>query len=144
MGYGSGIKMLPDMLRRDSHGKMVRDEQMEETFAAFSCLASKRKLAVPRTKQFSRQDVIEAFQDAFELIGGESRLATWAHANPGEFYKLFARLLPAQTVELLGGQNTQTKIVCEIQPGELDKPNQDFVDKNSTLEVVDNQSSADI
>ena len=36
----------------------------------------------------------EAFQHAFDSIGGADRLASWAHANETEFYKLFARLIP--------------------------------------------------
>lgn len=36
----------------------------------------------------------EAFQHAFNAIGGPESLAVWAAANPTEFYKLFARLIP--------------------------------------------------
>lgn len=36
----------------------------------------------------------EAFQFAFEKIGGAEYLAIWAKENPTEFMKLFARLIP--------------------------------------------------
>jgi hypothetical protein len=51
----------------------------------------------------SRKEVIQTFQLAFEMIGGIPRLATWADTNPGDFYKLFGRLLPnSSSVELDG------------------------------------------
>lgn len=39
----------------------------------------------------------EAFQSAFDSIGGPDRLAGWARENETEFYKLFARLIPVQS-----------------------------------------------
>ncbi len=36
----------------------------------------------------------EAFQLAFDQIGGPQKLATWAEENPTEFYKLYGRLIP--------------------------------------------------
>lgn len=38
----------------------------------------------------------EAFQHAFAQMGGEAALVTWGKANPTEFYKLFARLIPTE------------------------------------------------
>lgn len=37
----------------------------------------------------------EAFQKAFDRIGGVEKLAEWANENPGEFYKIYGRLIPA-------------------------------------------------
>lgn len=48
-------------------------------------------------KEFDRKEVVNAFNDAFELIGGVSRLAVWALENQTEFYKLYAKLLPSGT-----------------------------------------------
>lgn len=39
----------------------------------------------------------EAFQQAFEIIGGVPRLAIWADANPDKFFALYARMIP-QTI----------------------------------------------
>lgn len=36
----------------------------------------------------------EAFQFAFDGMGGAEALRDWGKANPGEFYKLYARLIP--------------------------------------------------
>lgn len=36
----------------------------------------------------------EAFQAAFDQIGGMNRLAAWAEENATEFYKLYGRLIP--------------------------------------------------
>ncbi len=41
----------------------------------------------------------EAFALAFEGMGGVSGLTEWAKANPSDFFKLYARLIP---VELSG------------------------------------------
>lgn len=38
----------------------------------------------------------EAFQYAFDGIGGQDALAKWGRDNQTEFYKLFARLIPVQ------------------------------------------------
>lgn len=38
----------------------------------------------------------EAFQLAFQLIGGVPRLALWAHANPTEFYRIYSKLIPQE------------------------------------------------
>lgn len=50
-------------------------------------------------KDFSRRQVVDAFTEAFETIGGVQRLAVWASDNPTEFYKLYARLLPSQSAK---------------------------------------------
>ena len=60
---------------------------------------------IPRTKEFKRQQVISAFANAFELIGGVPRLALWAHSNPTEFFKLYGKLLPTNDSAALGEQS---------------------------------------
>jgi hypothetical protein len=37
-----------------------------------------------------------AFEQAFNELGGVEGLVRWASKNPGEFYKLVARLLPTE------------------------------------------------
>lgn len=44
----------------------------------------------------------EAFQHAFNTIGGHEALAQWAKKNPSDFFKLYARLI-SQDLNL-GGQ----------------------------------------
>ena len=38
----------------------------------------------------------EAFQRAFDEVGGVRDLATWAKENRTEFYKLYGKLIPIQ------------------------------------------------
>jgi hypothetical protein len=38
------------------------------------------------------------------MIGGVDRLALWADQNPGDFYKLFGKLMPPAASDLLDGQ----------------------------------------
>lgn len=38
----------------------------------------------------------EAFQHAFNGIGGAQALTNWARENQTEFYKLFGRLIPVE------------------------------------------------
>lgn len=40
------------------------------------------------------RDAKQAFQYAFDEIGGAEKLAAWARKNTTEFYKLFARMIP--------------------------------------------------
>lgn len=70
---------------------------------------------------FNRQDVINAFNEAFEQMGGVRRLALWADQNPGEFFKLYAKLLPSSSQDV----NTGTTIVIQ------------HAVPRSTLDVVD-------
>ena len=59
---------------------------------------------LPR-KELSRADVVYAFQACFDNLGGVPRMALWAEENPGDFYKLYARLLPSQASSSLGEKN---------------------------------------
>jgi hypothetical protein len=38
-------------------------------------------------------------QCVFTRLGGTAAMAKWARANPTEFYKIYARLLPTETQE---------------------------------------------
>lgn len=39
----------------------------------------------------------QAFQMAFDGIGGVDALKTWAAENPTDFFKLFSKLIPVDT-----------------------------------------------
>jgi hypothetical protein len=59
---------------------------------------------LPKPPSWARtRNVREQFQHAFELIGGIPRLAHWAHANPTEFFKLYARMIPTAVTGENGG-----------------------------------------
>jgi hypothetical protein len=75
----------------------TQDIEVHDTEATLAALATPGTvLRIPRNKQFNRQQVVNAFQNAFELVGGVPRLAIWADANPTEFFKLYAKLMPKQ------------------------------------------------
>jgi len=68
---------------------------------------------------FNRQQVVNAFQQAFERIGGITRLTLWASANPNLFYPLYAKLLPSTSVTI--GDNANVIIQHVIPAGPLDQ-----------------------
>lgn len=75
------------------------------------------RISVPR--ELKRQRVVNAFQDAFDLIGGVPRLAHWADQSPSAFYKLYARLLPTTAQQQLE-HSGEIIIKHVIPPGPLD------------------------
>jgi hypothetical protein len=85
-----------------------------------SRIASGKTVRIPKNPQFNRKDVVNAFQSAFELVGGVPRLALWANENYSDFAKLYARLLPSQSSSALGEANT-LRIEMAIKPGPLDE-----------------------
>lgn len=67
---------------------------------------------------FSRQDVVNAFANAFTMIGGVQRLALWANQNPDKFFPLYAKLMPSTSINI--GDNASVQIVHAIAPTALD------------------------
>ncbi len=53
-----------------------------------------------------------AFHMAFQRIGGVRKLAEWANENPGDFYKLYARLIP---VELTGHDGKALTVTFQVE-----------------------------
>lgn len=70
--------------------------------------ASKRNIPAIRRKEdgFSRMDVVNAFNNAFQMIGGVPRLALWANENPDKFYPLYTKLMPSTAVNISAEGNT--------------------------------------
>lgn len=94
---------------------------------------------IPKTKRladgFSRTDVVNAFQNAFTMIGGVQRLALWANANPDKFFPLYAKLLPATSFQF--GQSEVRQIVHAIPPSPLDHhPQEKSVVEAAFVEVL--------
>lgn len=46
-------------------------------------------------KALKGQKAADAFQAAFDLIGGVPRLALWADKNPTAFFSLYSKLIPS-------------------------------------------------
>lgn len=74
--------------------------------------ATGRDLLNKRYTGFTRGEITKAFHRAFEMIGGTTRLALWADQNPGEFFKIYGKLLPSSSqVDLTGEQTIVVKHV---------------------------------
>jgi len=69
--------------------------------------------------EFNRDQVVNAFARAFEILGGIPRLALWGNENYGDFAKLYAKLLPATSVQL--GDIGQLNIIHSLPPTALDQ-----------------------
>lgn len=87
--------------------QFVDDEGYQQMGETFSELAESGKslTRLPR-REFSRRRVLEALDEAFQLIGGVPRLAHWGHHNPTEFYKLWGKTIPAASQLDVMGQLT--------------------------------------
>lgn len=55
-----------------------------------------------KTDGFSRMDVVNAFAQAFDMIGGVNRLTLWANKNPDKFYPLYAKMMPSTSINITG------------------------------------------
>ena len=80
----------------------------------------------------------EAFQTAFDLIGGVPRLALWADRNPTAFYSLFSKLIPSSVKTDL-----TAKIVVEapwMNPNRLSykEQSQDVIDVDAVQQLSKN------
>jgi hypothetical protein len=98
---------------------LIQRESWEETLRGLAN-AKTKSIRVPRTPDLKRTQVVDAFMDAFQLIGGTPRLALWANENPTEYFKLYAKLAPRQLeqeTKLDGG----IKIVHVLPRGKLDQ-----------------------
>lgn len=69
--------------------------------------------------EFDRDKIVNAFHGVFEMIGGKTRLALWANENPGEFYKLYAKLFPSTNAAI--GEGNQLTITLNVPPTKLDQ-----------------------
>jgi hypothetical protein len=75
--------------------------------------------SLPR-KPFDRQKVINAFEEAFELVGGVPRLALWADKNPTEFYRIFGKLLPTSSQQDIVAKG-EFRIITALEASPLDE-----------------------
>lgn len=93
------------------------DESMTEAeYEAFAVAAQEREARDMETllhqglygqkmpKALRGQKAANAFQNAFELIGGVPRLALWADKNPSAFFALYSKLIPSTVQAQVNGQ----------------------------------------
>lgn len=57
-----------------------------------------RKAGIPNKITKSAREAFQVAFEALNAVDGPHRLETWAAANPTEFYKLYARLIPVEHV----------------------------------------------
>jgi hypothetical protein len=114
------IEKLPLKVVKDEEGEVKLERDPIKVLELMSNAHAKR-LSIPRTSAFSREDVVNAFHDSFELIGGVPRLAIWAHSNPNEFFKLYAKMLPSSAQKQVTHDGI-IRIESALQPGPLDRP----------------------
>ena len=98
----------------------MENDQNDNTF---EIIESQDKLPrrLRRTEDgFSRMDVVNAFSNAFQMMGGVNRLALWANANPDKFYPLYAKLMPSTAVNIVG-DNARIIIEHSIPATPLDE-----------------------
>ena len=108
-------------ISREEFDRLAKGTLLTEDAQTFHTLANRESgtLRVPRAKGVNRKQVVQAFQSAFELIGGVPRLATWANENETDFYRLYAKLLPSQNSEAMGEKNEM--VIKHVLPrGKLD------------------------
>lgn len=99
--------------RRDKHAKAVSIEALkdgadsEEDFAALieaeKLRVGKAELQQSKAAKHSPKTITAARENltlAFDLMGGVPALVVWGRKNPTEFYRLWARLIPKESVEL--------------------------------------------
>lgn len=101
--------------------------------------APKKVLKFNRASKVTRQDVVNAFTNAFQMIGGVDRLAVWADANPGEFFKIFGKLLPPSNTDLLDGN--REFVVRHILPPPVMDTTPKTVVENAEFTEVENDAS---
>lgn len=75
---------------------------------ALDILLAKGLVGKKMPKELKSKKAAEAFQTAFDLIGGIPRLALWADKNEDQFFSLYSKLVPATVKAEVAG-----KIVIE-------------------------------
>lgn len=99
--------------------EFIPREEWEKQLAAKA--EGDTRLNLPR--ELNRKRVVQAFQDAFEMTGGTTRLVEFANTNDenyATFIKLYSRLLPSQaSADLVEDKETILKHV--LPPSKLDE-----------------------
>ena len=88
--------------------------------------------------EFSRVNVVNDVQRAFELIGGVDRLTLWANAHPKEFFtQIYTKLLPSTSLNI-SGDNTKIEIIHAIPATDLDRHGEAVEITATELDAHDN------
>jgi hypothetical protein len=101
----------------------LRSEDMETRANALVDILGNSLPAIPKSFHYRMADVDRvknSFDFTFSLIGGQPAFALWAAQNPGEFYKLYSRMLPQQN-NVLNSSGPLT-IITGVPDSPLDTP----------------------
>jgi hypothetical protein len=106
--------------------------------ALHKALTQRAKAAESNVKRiYSKKDVEQGILEAFELVGGVSRLAIWANdpANYGEFLKLYVKCLPKDVAKEEGGR--VINYMSSIPDSPLNDPKPDHLVRKSSEDIED-------
>lgn len=112
---------------------ILKEENMDQQLTKLAI--SNRPLKIP-SKGATREDIRNAINTAFELIGGIPRLAIWANDNPEKFYALWSKTNSVQA------QNVSGKLIVEhvLKRSKLDEvtitPDGKVVDGDDSFDPV--------
>lgn len=81
-------------------------------------------------KNKTTRAIKEALAEAFEKLGGVPFMVEWAKANPGEFFKLWVKMLPLELTGQGGGDIQHTVEVVV-------KRDRDFFGRSPAPRAVD-------
>jgi hypothetical protein len=98
------IKIVETMSTEQYEAQQALESKLNDIATASTQYGGGKLLKFTRSTKVTRADVVESFTNAFQMIGGVDRLALWADQNPGDFYKLFGKLMPPAASDLLDGQ----------------------------------------
>ena len=98
------VKRTETMSTEQYEAQQALETKLNDIADASTRHGGGKLLKFTRSTKVTRADVVESFTNAFQMIGGVDRLALWADQNPGDFYKLFGKLMPPAASDLLDGQ----------------------------------------
>ena len=78
----------------------------------------------------------DAFQSAFDLIGGVPRLALWADKNPSAFFALYSKLIPS-TVQ------AQVNATIRVEAPWMNPNRLSYANPTQIIDVVPPEHKAD-
>lgn len=94
-------ELLPTEQDTNTVEQVVDLDHFRSSDAVLDRLAARTTARIPQI--YSRKKVEQGFLEAFEMIGGVSRLALWANDHPTEFYNLLSRLFPKEIEKKVQG-----------------------------------------
>lgn len=102
---------------------------------------ARQRMVVPRSQKFSRADVVNAITGVFELIGGVPRFALWAHENPTEYYRIYAKLLPSQQQVTVAHEHSgEIRLHTDAELQDVIAKERERLEIESTCRRVDNDN----